>query len=95
MGQPEDIGNAAVFFACDAASYITGATLPVSGVDDRISVFYSAYLRTCVGSIALRSMAAIISCLSANGPELVVDGGVRARGGCFKRLLSDRRLSIT
>jgi 3-oxoacyl-[acyl-carrier protein] reductase len=31
MGQPEDIGNAAVFLASDAASYITGATLPVSG----------------------------------------------------------------
>jgi NAD(P)-dependent dehydrogenase (short-subunit alcohol dehydrogenase family) len=34
MGQPEDIGNAAVFLASDAASYITGATLPVSGGTD-------------------------------------------------------------
>jgi 3-oxoacyl-[acyl-carrier protein] reductase len=34
MGQPEDIGNAVVFLASDAASYITGATLPVSGGTD-------------------------------------------------------------
>ena len=34
MGQPEDIGDAAVFLASDAASYITGATLPVSGGTD-------------------------------------------------------------
>jgi NAD(P)-dependent dehydrogenase (short-subunit alcohol dehydrogenase family) len=34
MGQPEDIGEAAVFLASDAASYITGATLPVSGGTD-------------------------------------------------------------
>jgi 3-oxoacyl-[acyl-carrier protein] reductase len=34
MGQPEDIGNAAVFLASDAASYITGATLPISGGTD-------------------------------------------------------------
>jgi 3-oxoacyl-[acyl-carrier protein] reductase len=34
MGQPEDIGEAAVFLASDAASFITGATLPVSGGSD-------------------------------------------------------------
>jgi 3-oxoacyl-[acyl-carrier protein] reductase len=34
MGQPEDIGGAAVFLASDAASFITGATLPVSGGSD-------------------------------------------------------------
>ena len=34
MGQPEDIGNAVVFLASDAASFITGATLPVSGGTD-------------------------------------------------------------
>lgn len=34
MGQPEDIGQAAVFLASDAASFITGATLPVSGGTD-------------------------------------------------------------
>jgi 3-oxoacyl-[acyl-carrier protein] reductase len=34
MGQPEDIGEAAVFLASDAASFITGATLPVSGGTD-------------------------------------------------------------
>ena len=34
MGQPEDIGNAVVFLASDAASFITGATLPVSGGAD-------------------------------------------------------------
>src|SRR5712671_3821473 len=31
LGQPQDIGEAAVFLVSDAASYITGATLPVSG----------------------------------------------------------------
>jgi NAD(P)-dependent dehydrogenase (short-subunit alcohol dehydrogenase family) len=34
MGQPEDIGLAAVFLASDAASFITGATLPLSGGTD-------------------------------------------------------------
>jgi 3-oxoacyl-[acyl-carrier protein] reductase len=34
MGQPEDIGEAAAFLVSDAASYITGATLPVSGGSD-------------------------------------------------------------
>jgi NAD(P)-dependent dehydrogenase (short-subunit alcohol dehydrogenase family) len=34
MGQPEDIGEAAVFLASDYASFITGATLPVSGGAD-------------------------------------------------------------
>jgi NAD(P)-dependent dehydrogenase (short-subunit alcohol dehydrogenase family) len=34
IGQPEDIGQAVVFLASDAASYITGATLPVSGGAD-------------------------------------------------------------
>ena len=31
MGQPEDIGEAAYFFASDAAKYITGVVLPVDG----------------------------------------------------------------
>jgi NAD(P)-dependent dehydrogenase (short-subunit alcohol dehydrogenase family) len=31
FGQPDDIGNAAVFLASDAARYITGASLPVDG----------------------------------------------------------------
>lgn len=31
MGNPEDIGNAAVFLSSPAASYITGTTLPVDG----------------------------------------------------------------
>ncbi|MDO7848649.1 SDR family oxidoreductase [Hymenobacter sp. M29] len=31
FGQPEDIGNAAVFLSSDAARYITGASLPVDG----------------------------------------------------------------
>jgi gluconate 5-dehydrogenase len=31
MGQPEDIGNAAVFLSSPAAAYITGITLPVDG----------------------------------------------------------------
>jgi 3-oxoacyl-[acyl-carrier protein] reductase len=34
IGQPEDIGEAVVFLVSDAASYITGATLPVSGGTD-------------------------------------------------------------
>lgn len=31
MGQPEDIGHAAVFLSSPAANYITGVTLPVDG----------------------------------------------------------------
>jgi 3-oxoacyl-[acyl-carrier protein] reductase len=34
LGQPHDIGNAAVFLASDEASFITGTTLPVSGGTD-------------------------------------------------------------
>jgi len=34
LGQPHDIGEAAAFLVSDAASYITGATLPVSGGTD-------------------------------------------------------------
>ncbi len=34
LGQPEDIGQAVAFLASDAASFITGATLPVSGGTD-------------------------------------------------------------
>jgi 3-oxoacyl-[acyl-carrier protein] reductase len=34
IGQPEDIGQAAAFLVSDAASFITGATLPVSGGSD-------------------------------------------------------------
>ena len=34
LGQPSDIGNAAVFLVSDEASFITGATLPVSGGTD-------------------------------------------------------------
>ncbi|MBV8774897.1 MAG: glucose 1-dehydrogenase [Deltaproteobacteria bacterium] len=34
MGQPEDIGQAVAFLASDAASFITGATLPVAGGSD-------------------------------------------------------------
>jgi 3-oxoacyl-[acyl-carrier protein] reductase len=34
LGQPEDIGEAVVFLVSDAAGYITGATLPVSGGTD-------------------------------------------------------------
>jgi NAD(P)-dependent dehydrogenase (short-subunit alcohol dehydrogenase family) len=40
MGQPEDIGEAVVFLASDAASFITGVTLPVSGGSD-LKVFGS------------------------------------------------------
>ena len=31
MGQPDDIANAVLFFASDAASFITGQTLVVDG----------------------------------------------------------------
>lgn len=31
MGQPEDIGNAALYLASDAAAYVTGVVLPVDG----------------------------------------------------------------
>ena len=31
LGKPEDIANCAVFLCTDAASYITGATIPVDG----------------------------------------------------------------
>jgi len=34
LGQPQDIGNAAVFLCSDEASFITGVTLPVSGGTD-------------------------------------------------------------
>ena len=34
IGQPQDIGDAAVFLASDAASFITGVTLPVAGGTD-------------------------------------------------------------
>lgn len=34
LGQPQDIGNAAVFLCSDEASFITGTTLPVSGGTD-------------------------------------------------------------
>ena len=34
LGQPRDIGNAAVFLVSDEASFITGTTLPVSGGTD-------------------------------------------------------------
>jgi 3-oxoacyl-[acyl-carrier protein] reductase len=30
-GKPEDVANAALFFASDASSYITGQVLPVDG----------------------------------------------------------------
>lgn len=31
MGQPEDIGNAAMYLASDAAKYVTGIVLPIDG----------------------------------------------------------------
>ena len=31
MGQPEDIGNAALYLASDAAKFVTGVVLPVDG----------------------------------------------------------------
>lgn len=31
MGEPSDIGDAAVFLACDSSKYITGVVLPVDG----------------------------------------------------------------
>jgi NAD(P)-dependent dehydrogenase (short-subunit alcohol dehydrogenase family) len=31
MGQPSDIGDAALFLATDASKYITGVVLPVDG----------------------------------------------------------------
>ncbi len=31
MGQPEDIGNAALYLASDAAKYVTGVILPIDG----------------------------------------------------------------
>lgn len=31
LGKPEDIANCAVFLCTDAASYITGTTIPVDG----------------------------------------------------------------
>ncbi|HRX93474.1 MAG TPA: SDR family oxidoreductase [Chitinophagaceae bacterium] len=31
MGQPEDIGNAAMYLASDAAKYVTGVVLPIDG----------------------------------------------------------------
>lgn len=34
IGQPQDIGDAAVFLASDAASFVTGVTLPVAGGTD-------------------------------------------------------------
>lgn len=34
LGQPQDIGNAVAFLVSDEASFITGATLPVSGGTD-------------------------------------------------------------
>ena len=34
IGQPQDIGDAAVFLASDAAGFITGVTLPVTGGTD-------------------------------------------------------------
>jgi len=40
VGQPQDIGEAVLFLVSDAASYITGATLPVSGGTD-LKVFGS------------------------------------------------------
>ena len=34
LGQPEDIGRTVVFLASDAASFITGAVVPVTGGSD-------------------------------------------------------------
>jgi NAD(P)-dependent dehydrogenase (short-subunit alcohol dehydrogenase family) len=34
IGQPEDIGQAVAFLASDAASFITGVTLPIGGGSD-------------------------------------------------------------
>jgi NAD(P)-dependent dehydrogenase (short-subunit alcohol dehydrogenase family) len=31
MGQPEDIGNAALYLASDASKYVTGVILPIDG----------------------------------------------------------------
>jgi NAD(P)-dependent dehydrogenase (short-subunit alcohol dehydrogenase family) len=31
MGQPEDIGNAALYLASEGAGYVTGVILPVDG----------------------------------------------------------------
>jgi 3-oxoacyl-[acyl-carrier protein] reductase len=31
LGQPEDVANAVLFFACEESSYITGQTLPITG----------------------------------------------------------------
>jgi NAD(P)-dependent dehydrogenase (short-subunit alcohol dehydrogenase family) len=31
MGQPEDIANAALYLASDAAKFVTGIVLPVDG----------------------------------------------------------------
>lgn len=31
LGEPQDVANAAVFFASEDCSYITGVTMPVDG----------------------------------------------------------------
>lgn len=31
LGQPEDVANAVLFFACEESGYITGQTLPITG----------------------------------------------------------------